>query len=232
VVDWKKPPEQALHDTQADDALVRQHAEEGLAAAAASPTGVAYEKLDISPLAVVRLGIVLVAATISIAGISFALFTFLRSREARSDPPRPPLAIREVGRVPPEPRLQTTPMSDLEALRVEQAADLQRYGWVDAGAGVVRIPIEEAMRIYAERQAATAAATRTGPGPVTGTGPASPPVPNDASAPYPPGTSGAWPGSPMSTMPAGQAGLKPPEGPPASPSPAAVETLPSPGGHP
>ncbi|HUG53661.1 MAG TPA: hypothetical protein VMR21_08665 [Vicinamibacteria bacterium] len=222
MVDWKKPPTEALHHAQADAALADQHAQEGREAAAHSPTGVAYEKLDVDPQSIVRLGITLVAASIVVSGISYGVFVFLRSREARSEPPRRPLAIREVGRVPPEPRLQTTPMSDLARLRAEQADDLERYGWVDESAGTVRIPIEEAMRIYAERQAAT----------TTPRTPASPPVmPNDASAPYPPGASGVWPGSPGSTLPADGRGPSPPEGPPASPSPGAAPTPPPHGGH-
>jgi hypothetical protein len=40
---------------------------------------------------------------------------------------------------------------------------LSSYGWVDQGTGVVRIPIEDAMRILAERGVAT-----TGQGPPSG----------------------------------------------------------------
>jgi len=244
LVDWKRPPTEVLHDAQADAALADQHAEEGRVAAAHSATGVAYEKLDVNPTSIVRLGITLVAGSIGAAALSYGLFFLFRSREARSEPPRPPLAIREVGRIPPEPRLQTTPLSDLARVRAQQAAELQRYGWVDRAAGKVRIPIEDAMRIYAERQSArggaaaaagTATGTETATAPTaTGTGPAmgteSPRAPADASAPYPPGSSAAWPGSPTSAMPAGQSGRERPEGPPASPFPAAVAT-PPPGGH-
>jgi hypothetical protein len=38
-------------------------------------------------------------------------------------------------------------------LRQEQLEKLSSYGWVDQGTGVVHIPIEDAMRIVAERNA-------------------------------------------------------------------------------
>jgi hypothetical protein len=42
-------------------------------------------------------------------------------------------------------------MADLAALRAEEDAALHSYGWVDKGRGVARIPVEEAMRLLAER---------------------------------------------------------------------------------
>lgn len=53
--------------------------------------------------------------------------------------------------IPPAPRLQVAPAADLENLRRAEAAVLNSYGWVDRKAGVVRIPIERAMEILAER---------------------------------------------------------------------------------
>ena len=42
-------------------------------------------------------------------------------------------------------------MPDLKAFRAEEDAALTTYGWVDKGRGVARIPVEEAMRLLAER---------------------------------------------------------------------------------
>ena len=193
MVDWKRPPEEVLHHESADPEVVRRHAEEGRAAAAASPTGVAYEKLDVDPPSVFRLGLVLAVATISTVAASFGLFKLLRSEEAKSEPARPPLAIREVGRVPPEPRLQTTPRSDLVATEEQQKELVDQYAWADRNAGRVRIPIEDAMRIYVERQAER---QRTGTGTDTRTATAAP-EPTDASAPYPPGAAAPAAASPM-----------------------------------
>jgi hypothetical protein len=223
VVDWKKPPTEALHDVHVDAALADRHAAEGREAAAHSATGVAYEKLDVEPNSIVRLAIVLVSVTLVVSGAMFGLFRLLQKVEAKGDPPRPPMAIREVGRVPPVPRLQTTPRSDLEAMRAEQRAQIEGYAWVDQNAGTARIPIEEAMRIYVERQA-QAQAGAPAAGPVGAAAKAEPgsAAPNDASAPYPPHSSAAGPGSPAagSAAPAATRSFPPGMSPLSSPAPA------------
>jgi hypothetical protein len=53
--------------------------------------------------------------------------------------------------VPPEPRLQTNPREDLRQFREQEDAILNSYGWVDRPAGVVRIPIEDAMKLMLRR---------------------------------------------------------------------------------
>ena len=53
--------------------------------------------------------------------------------------------------MPPEPRLQTNPRQDLRDLRAARRRVLKSYGWVDKNAGVVRIPIDEAMKLTVER---------------------------------------------------------------------------------
>jgi hypothetical protein len=52
--------------------------------------------------------------------------------------------------LPPEPRLQSDPASDLERFQKQQDAILNSYGWVDEKAGIARIPIERAMDLIAE----------------------------------------------------------------------------------
>lgn len=49
------------------------------------------------------------------------------------------------------PRLQVSPPADLKAFRVGEDKVLDTYGWVDRTAGVVRIPIERAMDLLANR---------------------------------------------------------------------------------
>jgi hypothetical protein len=62
-----------------------------------------------------------------------------------------PLAATEQNRVPPEPRLQTSPREDLQNFREQEDTVLKSYGWVDRNAGIVRIPIEEAMKLTVQR---------------------------------------------------------------------------------
>ncbi len=51
----------------------------------------------------------------------------------------------------PEPTLQKTPHGDLRQFEQKQRDVLTGYGWVDRSGGIVRIPIEEAMRIIAKK---------------------------------------------------------------------------------
>ncbi len=65
----------------------------------------------------------------------------------------------------PEPRVQSRPADDLQALRVEENAVLTTYGWVDRHRGVVRVPIDVAMQLVLKeglpaRQPATASPAR------------------------------------------------------------------------
>jgi hypothetical protein len=65
----------------------------------------------------------------------------------------------------PEPRLQTTPLSDLEKLQSAQAARIGRYGWIDPGKGLYRIPIQRAMEIVASKGAAALEPLEQAPSP-------------------------------------------------------------------
>ena len=49
------------------------------------------------------------------------------------------------------PLLQVKPEEDLRWMREHNAVDLDGYGWVDQPAGVVRLPIDRAMDLIAER---------------------------------------------------------------------------------
>jgi hypothetical protein len=61
-----------------------------------------------------------------------------------------PDALPDVDRTlriaPPGPRLQTNPQSELQQFRAEEEKWLNTYGWIDKRKGIVRIPIDEAMR--------------------------------------------------------------------------------------
>jgi hypothetical protein len=47
--------------------------------------------------------------------------------------------------------LQTNPNADLEQFQAEQEVLLNSYAWVDKNAGIIRIPIERAMDLIAQR---------------------------------------------------------------------------------
>jgi hypothetical protein len=100
--------------------------------------------------------IVLVALALAALGGSVQLVLWFQlkgmwaQRQAEAPPPSP--VAQALPEAPPAPRLQTSPLEDLKALRAAEAERLGSYGWVDRKAGVVRIPIERAMELVAGEQ--------------------------------------------------------------------------------
>jgi hypothetical protein len=78
------------------------------------------------------------------------MYCSLAHREAQKEPP-PPILGFEPNREPPLPRLQPLPLPDLAAYQAEQARIVTTYGWVDKSQGIVRIPVDEAMRLLLKR---------------------------------------------------------------------------------
>lgn len=50
-----------------------------------------------------------------------------------------------------QPLLQVDPEAEMNAFRHEEQQKLSTYGWIDKEQGIVRIPIDRAMQIVAER---------------------------------------------------------------------------------
>jgi hypothetical protein len=87
---------------------------------------------------------------------------YLASREVASDPPLHPLAVERAAR-PPAPLLQINEPRDLALLRAAEDAHLSSYAWVDKQMGVVRMPIEAAMRRLLAKGLPAAPAESTDP---------------------------------------------------------------------
>jgi len=64
---------------------------------------------------------------------------------------RPPPPADARPQAPPEPRLQTDFFSDLKQTRLDEDARLTQYEWRDKSASIVRIPIDRAMELVAQR---------------------------------------------------------------------------------
>jgi hypothetical protein len=110
-----------------------------------------HETSDVNIRAILGAGAGLIVVAIGIHFMVWLLFVYFTSREAQRVPPEYPLAASQGERLPPEPRLQIAPREDLGELRVSEDETLTTYGWVDRNAGIVRIPIDEAMRLTLER---------------------------------------------------------------------------------
>jgi hypothetical protein len=109
-----------------------------------------HEQSDANLRAVALVGVGLAALTVFALGVVLVQFRILDLQATRDDPPPPPLAA-ERPTAPPEPRLQSEPASDLATLRAEEETLLNSYGWLDRKSGVVRVPIERAKELVAER---------------------------------------------------------------------------------
>ena len=110
-----------------------------------------HETSDVNSRAILGFGAGLIVAAVGIHVLVWLLFGYFSSRESRRVPPEYPLAVSQGERVPPEPRLQVAPREDLRELRAREDSMLGSYGWVDRNAGIVRIPIDEAMRLTLQR---------------------------------------------------------------------------------
>ena len=112
--------------------------------------GIHHETSDVNvrPLAWLGVGLA-VLVVISIVAMK-GLFGFLDRKQARNDvTPWPMMTQRP--QQPPEPRLQTTPVPNRNAIAEQEGNRLNTYGWVDSQGGVVHIPVERAMKLLADR---------------------------------------------------------------------------------
>lgn len=100
--------------------------------------------------------------------ITFAVNGFYHYLEARNEAEQAPVsplvtnAPKDTRHLPtdyrdylkqnfPSPQLEIDERSQLDKIRLNEEEILATYGWVDQKAGVVRIPIERAMDLIAER---------------------------------------------------------------------------------
>jgi hypothetical protein len=109
---------------------------------------VGHETTDASPfyIGLFALGLALmIALVLPLMGWIFWQF---EAAARRADPIPNPLAGDQV---PPAPRLQAEPAAELASLRREEYQRLSSYGWIDPQQRVVRVPVERAIEILAER---------------------------------------------------------------------------------
>jgi hypothetical protein len=119
-----------------------------------TPPDATYEHTDIEPSIAGKFAIWLVVAMFISVAIVYGTFWLFEGQEQASGQANQlyPLAAGQV-REPQGPRLQTQPFKDVYVLRQGESEKLTTYGWVDQGTGVVRIPVDEALRIVSERGA-------------------------------------------------------------------------------
>ena len=112
---------------------------------------VSHEHSDVNIRAILGFGAALFAVAVAVHLLIYGLFGYFDSREGIQAPAEYPIAASQGHHEPPEPRLQTDPRQDLADLRAKEDEVLGSYGWVDKNAGLVRIPIDAAVKLTLER---------------------------------------------------------------------------------
>jgi hypothetical protein len=117
-----------------------------------TPEHSTYEHTDIEPTIAGRFALWLVISMVISVAIVYGTFWLFENQEKSANQARQmfPLAAGQ-DRQPPGPQLQRQPFKDLHELRQSERDRLTSFGWVDQGSGVVRIPIEDALRLLSER---------------------------------------------------------------------------------
>ena len=114
-----------------------------------TPDGSSYEHTDANVWVIAKFGIWLAITAIVVHVGIWLMWTMLIRQAQVTREPQYPLATEP--RLPPEPRLQQFPANEIDDFRRAESRRLTTYGYVNKEAGVVHIPIEEAMRLTVER---------------------------------------------------------------------------------
>jgi hypothetical protein len=93
----------------------------------------------------------LVVGVVVAALAMWLLFREFTRQEQAHDEPGSPLVDKTQRRLPPEPRLQTTPELDLVSYLAEERRRAASYGWIDEAQGIVHIPVERGMALVLEQ---------------------------------------------------------------------------------
>jgi hypothetical protein len=110
-----------------------------------------HEETDVDIRGIFGFGAGLTLVLIVVYVVVRLMFVYMDRQASATAAADLPLAAGHETRLPPEPRLQTTPRADLQQLRARNEEKLRTYQWVDRSAGIVRIPIDQAIKLTLER---------------------------------------------------------------------------------
>jgi hypothetical protein len=102
-----------------------------------------HEEADVNSWAVGKFAIALTVVCLLSLALLFGLFRYFLAEDGG-------FADNTI-KFPAEPRLQTTPALNLKAIRAAEDQALNSYGWVDQQKGVVRVPIDRAIDLLAQK---------------------------------------------------------------------------------
>ena len=113
---------------------------------------VSHEHSDVNVRGILMFGAALLAVAVIIHLFIWWLFDYFTVRATQADRSFPATVARPAREpAPPEPRLQVSPSDDLREMHAAEDVILNNYGWENQSAGIVRIPIDRALQVMAER---------------------------------------------------------------------------------
>lgn len=115
------------------------------------PLAVGHETSDAEVGPLLRFAVFLAVVVGVTAVVTIGFYNYLDARENALKAPQYPLAEGRERPLPPAPRLQTYPFQDVKQFRSEERRLLDQYGWIDRTAGTVRIPVDRAIEVLAEK---------------------------------------------------------------------------------
>jgi hypothetical protein len=121
---------------------------------ASSPIG-AHEGADLDVPLITRLAVILATILVLLVLATMVIFYFYEKQYPHRTSEAAPIV--RFAELPPSPRLQATPRTDLREVLAAEDTHLEGYAWVDRTKGVSRIPIERAMARWVELQNGSAA---------------------------------------------------------------------------
>ena len=126
-----------------------------------APQHAEFERQDLGAKSVVIFLVVLALVLVGSYILLTGMYGYLDRFEQANQPPQNPLVPKAKGDTRrastadeqkfPQPRLETDERGELSSVRAREEQTLNSYGWVDEKAGTVRIPIERAMQLTAQR---------------------------------------------------------------------------------
>jgi hypothetical protein len=132
-----------------------------------------YERQDLGSQAVYAFLISLIVGGVLVILLVGGIYRFLDKRQGVHQTQQSPLvnqAETDTRKVAPDeitkfpqPRLEQNERVEIYNFRLQEEQSLNSYSWVDEKNGVVRIPIERAMQLLAERGLPTAPKAGTTP---------------------------------------------------------------------
>ena len=135
-----------------------------------------YERSDIGVAGVLYFLLGLLVAGLFTFFLADAIYSYLDKRSEAEQAPVNPLvtnAPEDTRLIPkdypqtefPNPRLETDERGQLNSLRLQEEETLASYGYIDKDAGTIRIPIDRAMDLIAQRGLPVRAPSATGEAP-------------------------------------------------------------------